>query len=392
MTAVNITGLGVVSALGIGTKHHSNQLRSGVVGISQYQVDQSVLYAGKVKFSNLQLAALCEVPFSPYVSRTGWLGLLAAKEALGNLAFDFKIPAAFINGTTVGGMDLSEQYFKAISRGELGDPALFQMHDLGANTDFIASNLMRFDDVNTISTACSSAANAILLGAQLISSGEYHRVLVGGTDALCNFTVEGFKSLMVYDSELCQPFDINRRGLNLGEGAAYLLLESDEGIKESGNSCIARISGWANRNDAFHNTGTSPEGIGAQKAMNAALEVAQILPSEITYINAHGTGTPTNDSSELAAMETVFGKHLPDFSSTKGATGHTLAASGAIEAVISINSLLENCAFGTAGLSDPMTSSESLLANPKSKEMQYVMSNSFGFGGNSTSLIFSKVQ
>ncbi|WPR75900.1 beta-ketoacyl-[acyl-carrier-protein] synthase family protein [Algoriphagus sp. NG3] len=390
MTAVNITGLGVVSALGKGAQHHSDQLRSGVVGIRQHQIDQIVLYAGRVSYSNRQLSALCEVPFSEYISRTAWLGLLAAKEALGNLASDSKIPAAFINGSTVGGMDLSEQYFKAVSRGELGDTGLFQMHDLGANTDFIASNLVHFDYVNTLSTACSSAANAIMQGAQLISSGEYHRVLVGGTDALCNFTIEGFKALMVYDPELCQPFDINRRGLNLGEGAAYLLLESDKGMKESGNSCIAKLSGWANRNDAFHNTGTSPEGIGAQKAMRAALEIARLSVADIDYINAHGTGTPTNDSSELAAMESVFGGQLPDFSSTKGATGHTLAASGAIEAVISISSILENCAFGTVGISHPMTSSKALLTRPKSKEIRHVMSNSFGFGGNSTSLIFSK--
>ena len=391
MTGLSITGLGIVSALGIGAKHHFNQLRSGVVGIGLYQRDTDFLYAGRVNFTNLQLSKLCGVPFSEYTSRTALLGLLAAKEALGELKVDSELPAAFINGSTVGGMDLSERYFEATGKGEPGDAALFKMHDLGTNSAYIADNLGDFHYINTISTACSSSANALMLGAQLIQSGEFHRVLVGGTDALCKFTIEGFRSLMIYDSGLCQPFDAGRRGLNLGEGAAYLLLESEESRRKSGNPCLAKLSGWANRNDAFHNTGTSPEGIGAQKAMMAALETAGLQPHEISYINAHGTGTQNNDSSELAAMEAVFGDQLPDFSSTKGATGHTLAASGAIEAVFSVQSLLQNCAFGNVGISEPMTSSKSLLAKPVSKEIKHVMSNSFGFGGNSTTLIFSKI-
>lgn len=390
MTKINITGLGVVSALGISANHHFNQLRSGMIGISHHQRDGQYIYAGKVPFTNQQLSRLSEVPFLQYTSRTALLGVLAAKEALGSTVLDSGMPAAFINGTTVGGMDLSEQYFEAKNKGNQGDAAIFQMHDLGANSTYIADNVGGFHYVNTISTACSSSANAIMLGAQLIQAGEFHRVLVGGTDALCNFTIEGFKSLMVYDAHLCQPFDANRRGLNLGEGAGYLLLESDQSIKESGNRCLVKLSGWANRNDAFHNTGTSPEGIGAQKAMHAALEIADLKPDQISYINAHGTGTQNNDSSELAAMESVFGDILPDFSSTKGATGHTLAASGAIEAVFAVQSLLENCAFGNISIVEPMTDSPSLLRKAVLKDIHHVMSNSFGFGGNSTSLIFSK--
>jgi 3-oxoacyl-(acyl-carrier-protein) synthase len=390
LRGVNITGLGIVSALGIGAKHHYNQLRSGVVGIGHYQSGTDFLYAGRVSFTNRQLSELCKVPFSEYTSRTALLGILAAKDALGGLKVDSGFPTGFINGTTIGGMDLSERYFEAIAKGEEGDAALFKMHDLGANSTFIAENVGDFHYVNTISTACSSSANALMLGAQLIQSGAFDRVLVGGTDALCKFTIEGFKSLMIYDSQLCQPFDAARRGLNLGEGAAYLLLESEESRRKSGRASLAKLSGWANRNDAFHNTGTSPEGIGAQKAMLAALETAELGPAEISYINAHGTGTQNNDSSELAAMEAVFGDQLPDFSSTKGATGHTLAASGAIEAVISVQSLLQNCAFGNVGISEPMTRSKSLLAKSVSKEISHVMSNSFGFGGNSTTLIFSK--
>lgn len=391
MRSVYISGLGIVSALGLNAKNHYTQLSGGRIGIGHYQDFGQYLFAGKVGFSNQQLSKLAGIPFSPYNSRTALLGLVAAKEAWGDQTKDSKLASAFVNGSTVGGMDLSERYFEALATNEIPDPQVFQMHDLGAVSEFIAKNLGGFEYVQTISTACSSSANAILHGAELIRSGDFDRVLVGGTDALCKFTVEGFKSLMIYDYQSCQPFDQNRRGLNLGEGAAYLLLESEKAMEQSGKSKLAEVRGWANCNDAFHQTGTSPEGLGAQKAMIGSLESAGLNPKQIDYINAHGTGTATNDSSELSAMEAVFQNEIPDFSSTKGSTGHTLAACGAMEAVFSIFSILENRAYGTPGIQEPMTSLDALLRKSKSKKISNVMSNSFGFGGNSTSLIFSEI-
>ncbi len=391
MRPVFVTGYGVVSGLGLGAELHLDRLRSGLSGISLVERDFGSFYAGLYPTENSELSQRLGLDPDPYISRTALLGLLAAKEALCNHEESFFRSCAFLNGTTVGGMDLSENYFADKKQGKLGDARLFQMHDLGSVTRFIARNLGSFDLINTVSTACSSGANAIMLGAQLIASGQYERAVVGGTESFCRFTLEGFKSLMVYDTQRCQPFDLHRRGLNLGEGAGFLVLESERSLQERGIVPQAMLSGWANRNDAFHQTGTSPEGIGAQQAMQEALETANLQTREIDYINAHGTGTPTNDSSELAAMQAVFGDQIPYFSSTKGSTGHTLGASGAIEAVVTLECIRTGFAPGTIGLEIPLDATESLLAKGRALPSSHVLSNSFGFGGNSTSLVFSKV-
>ncbi len=391
MTEVYITGVGVVSALGLGLEVQYEKLRTGSTGITFYEGPGPSCYAGRVPWDNRQLCELIDVSYSRYYSRTALLGIAAARQALAGLVVDARFPTSFLNGSTVGGMDLSEGYFEAKAAQRPADPRVFGMHDLGGMTAWMAGKLGAFHAVQTLSTACSSGANALMLGAQLIRSGRADRVLAGGTESFCRFTLEGFRSLMVYDPGLCRPFDTERKGLNLGEGAAYLLLESESSLQASGNKPLARLSGWANRNDAFHHTGTSPTGIGAQLAMQAALEQAGLLPGAVSYINAHGTGTATNDASELAAMQEIFGRGLPYFSSTKGATGHTLGASGAIEAAFAVKSILAAYAYGTVGLHQPMDASESLLASGRETPVREVMSNSFGFGGNATSLIFSEV-
>src|SRR5690606_8400871 len=187
----------------------------------------------------------------------------------------------------------------------------------------------------TISTACSSSANSIMMAAQMIEDGLLRCAVAGGTDALSRFTLNGFNTLMIVDKELCQPFDKHRRGLNLGEGAAYLLIMSEALADELQLQKIAFVSGYANANDAYHQTASSPEGAGNQLAMRNALVRAGLQPEDISYINAHGTGTPNNDSAECAAIQNVFETACPPFSSTKSYTGHTLAASGAVEAVFS---------------------------------------------------------
>lgn len=391
MKSVVVTGMGAVSALGLGVSAQWQGLSKAESGIQSTEWLGQQLYLGKVALSDEELARAAKISYSKYTSRTALLGLLAAREALVVEEGESLCDTALIMGTTVGGMLASEKYFLNHQGLESVDFSCFAQHDLGSNTDFIARSLSEFGYVNTISTACSSGANAIMLGAQMIASGAFERVLVGGADALCTFTIEGFKSLMVYDSDRCRPFDTNRKGLNLGEGAAFLVLESEEKYLSRGRNPFARISGWANRNDAYHSTGTSPEGIGAQLAMRDALACAGLDSKDISYINAHGTGTENNDDSELAALKEVFGSDLPDFSSTKGATGHTLAASGSLEAVFSVLTLKHGHVFQNIGLRSPMLSSHALLQRGVEKDLSHVMSNSFGFGGNSTSLIFSKI-
>ena len=208
-------------------------------------------------------------------------------------------------------MDLTEKSF----------PVYNALHDCGASTEAIAAHFGGALWSTTLSTACSSAANAILCGANLIRCGLASRVAVGGSEALSSFHLNGFNSLMIVDREPCRPFDKSRAGLNLGEGAAFLILESEESLRGRGGKALARLSGFGNACDAYHQTASSPTGEGAFLAMRKALSTAGLRPEDIDYVNAHGTGTPDNDAAESAALRRVFGEALPPVSSTKAFTG-----------------------------------------------------------------------
>jgi 3-oxoacyl-[acyl-carrier-protein] synthase-1 len=192
----------------------------------------------------------------------------------------------------------------------------------------MADDLGISDFISTINTACSSSVNAIILASRMIRSGQLDVAIAGGTDALTKFTLNGFNSLMILDKEPCRPFDATRAGLNLGEGAGFMVLVSEKVLKEGSIEPLAYVNGYANTNDAFHQTASSPEGRGSFLAMSKALEMARMEPHAIDYINLHGTGTVNNDSSEGTAIRrSVWRKNTP-MSSTKSFTGHTLGASG----------------------------------------------------------------
>src|SRR5690606_177580 len=226
----------------------------------------------------------------------------------------------FISGSSVGGMDMTEKYYKEF-KGSEENRRFIQAQHPGFTTTQIADHIGFKGFVTTPSTACSSSAKASMLGAILIQAGKVKRVVVGGTDCLTKFTLNGFNSLMILSSERCKPFDENRNGLNLGEGAAYLVLEDEEILK--GKKVLGRITGYGNSNDAYHQTASSETGEGAYLAMNEALKSADISSEEIDYINAHGTATKNNDLSESRALQRIFGKIVPEFSSTKSYTGHS---------------------------------------------------------------------
>ena len=237
----------------------------------------------------------------------------------------------------------------------------------------------------TVSTACSSAANAVITGALLLENDMADYVVAGGTDALCRFTLNGFNSLSILDRERCRPFDATRAGLNLGEGAGYVVLAREE----PGMRSYCRLAGYANANDAHHQTASSETGEGAYRAMAEALARSGL--ERVDYINAHGTATPNNDLTEGTALRRLFGELVPPFSSTKGFTGHALAAAGGIEAVLSALAIGHGLRYGNPGFAEPIpelglrpvTETESAAVNS-------VLSNSFGFGGNCSSLIFAK--
>ncbi len=390
---IAVTGMGIISALGTSAGENYSALIAGKTGLSYPEILKTIhsnLPVGEVKFSNLELAEKLNLPVAHTFTRATLFGAIAAKEAISQalLTKDDLDDTGFISGTSVGGMDGTEKYY--LEYEEKTDHRRFiQAQHPGFTTSQIASLLNLEGYVTTISTACSSSANAIMLGARMIKAGKIKRVVVGGTDCLSKFTLNGFNSLMILSEGFCKAFDNSRNGLNLGEGAAYLVLEADDVL--NGKPVLGRISGYGNANDAFHQTASSEKGQGAFSAIKKALEIAGLSSKNIDYINVHGTATRNNDLSESNAILRIFGEKVPDFSSTKAFTGHTLAASGGLEAVFSLLAIQNDQIFPNLNFEIPMKET-GLKPVPvlKKKKLQHILSNSFGFGGNCTSLIFSK--
>lgn len=393
-----VTGAGIISAIGNGVKATTDSLlrgESGIAPITHLATEHNMLPVGEVKMSNAEMSQMLDLSYPENELRTVMLGIIAAREAISSAGLTTRDlrTAAFINGTTVGGMDKTERHFKSVFdvNAATEDSIELKYNDCGYSTALIADNVGRFQLVTTTSTACSSAANAIIFGANLIKAGIVDIAVVGGAEALTKFHLNGFNSLMILDPDRCRPFDIDRAGINLGEGAAYLVIESEESAHRRGVKAMARLSGYANTCDAFHQTATSDNGEGAYLAMSKALEMAGLKPEDIDYINAHGTGTPNNDECELAAMQRIWGVNLPKFSSTKSFTGHTTSASGSIEAVISIIGLQQGFIPPNIGFRNPIKEGASPVVELfLHQDIRNVINNSFGFGGNDTSLIFSK--
>ncbi len=397
---VFITGQGIISAIGDNTQQVLNSIltqKSGI-GFSQYvnTMYQHEIPVAEVRYSNEEL--LSQIPAKNqhfFRTRNSLLAYVAVKEALesAHIQNTKDLRTGLISSTSVGGMDKTEIFFKDY----LKNPSAGRMknvagHDCGDSAHILANHFGITHFVTTISTACSSSANAIMLGARLIKQNMLDRVIVGGVDSLTKFTINGFNTLMILDREACRPFDDTRSGLNIGEGAAYLVLESEKILQKFPKKVLGMVSGYGNACDAFHQTASSPEGTGPRLAMEKALSSAKLNPSQISYVNVHGTGTPNNDLSEGKAMEILFEGKVPPFSSTKSFTGHTLGAAGSIEAVVSLLSIEHqfippNLNFKYK-IQDLTISPESQLI--RNVEINHILSNSFGFGGNNTSLVFSK--
>jgi 3-oxoacyl-(acyl-carrier-protein) synthase len=394
---VAITGMGIISSIGNTVEENYNSLQNSQVAITTIEniatVHADVIKFGEIKKTNQELVEELQLGKDNNFSRTAMLGTIAAKQAVKNAGITSinEYRTGLISATSVGGMDMTERFYYEYF--ENPDTVKYiSSHNAGDITDKIANELGLIGMVTTISTACSSAANAIMLGARLIKSGKLDRVIVGGTDALSKFTINGFKTLMILSDGYNKPFDNERKGLNLGEAAAFLVLESDELVKKENKKVLARVSGYGNANDAFHQTASSENGDGALLAMEKAFQVAQLKPEQIDYINVHGTATPNNDLSEGRAIVRLFGENnTPDFSSTKPFTGHTLAAAAAIEAVFSVLAIQNNVVFPNLNLKTPMKEFNLMPQTTlKYKNIEHVLSNSFGFGGNCSTLIFSK--
>jgi len=399
MQRVFVTGIGIISSIGANV-HQSYKslcsLKSGVRKIQSLDTNLKDKFpAGEVLVTNEHLKQLLNIKDRNPYSRTSLLAIMAAKEAFESVGINDKrkLTTGLVSSTSVGGMDVGEKFYRNYinnkKNNSLKDALVYDCSD---STECIAGYLGISGYISTISTACSSSANAIMYGANLIKAGIVDRVLAGGADALTLYTINGFNSLMILSEEHCKPYDHQRSGLNLGEGAAYLVLESEESLIDSGKEPLAELAGYGNACDAYHQTASSADGMGAGLAMNKALISGNSAIEEISYINVHGTGTINNDLSEGRAIERLFGSKVPPFSSTKPYTGHTLAAAGAIEAVFSILSIQNNIIFPNLNFTEQM---KELTISPVKElkpdtEVKQVLSNSFGFGGNNTSLLFSK--
>ncbi|GAC1439229.1 MAG: beta-ketoacyl-[acyl-carrier-protein] synthase family protein [Sediminibacterium sp.] len=397
-TGVFIAGAGAITAIGNNIAECLSALEKEQPGMGEITyletVHRNQIPVAEVKLNNDELTLLSGL--SPRTSRTAMLSSIAAKEALDNAGIEniSSLRTGFISANTVGGMDKTEKFFARF----LSDPSKGRLrevvnHECGCITELVADQLGVRNYISTISTACSSSANAIAFGARLIRHGMLDVVIAGGTDALTKFTLNGFNTLMILDRQYCKPFDDNRMGLNLGEGAGYLVLVSDRVAASLQNGLYCKLSGYHNANDAYHQTASSPDGTGSFLAMTGALARSGLQPSDIDYINLHGTGTQNNDLAEGTAIKRLFAAPYPMMSSTKSFTGHTLGASGGIEAVFSVLSVKHGMVYPNLRFETPMAELGFVpqASFIKGQSIQHVLSNSFGFGGNCSSLIFSKL-
>ncbi len=391
---VFITGMGVVCSLGLNKHELKEALLQGKPGVSHMEIletkHRGTFPVGEIKLTDKALIELTQTK-NPDVNRTSLLGLMAAREAVQNInlpADNFKL--GLISATTVGGMDYTEKYYADFMQ-DKKTRNFIQKNDCGFGTEFIARELGNVDFFTTVSTACSSSLNSMIVGANMIHSGKLDAAIVGGTDALSKFTINGFNSLLLLDREPCRPFDDTRNGINLGEGAAFLVIESEESLQKTGNIPIAVFSGYGNANDAFHPGSISNNGYGIQLSMQKAISSTGVPASQIDYVLTHGTGTKNNDVTEGTAIKTVFEGQTPHFCSLKSSIGHTLGASGAINAAIGLLAMETSSVFPNRNFSTPMHDLdikpvEQLLHLPK---VDHVLVNAVGMGGFCSSVVIS---
>ena len=368
-----VTGMGVVSPLGRGKDEHIKALtqnRRGIAPITLFTPSEG----------NIHPAGQVRAPLEGLLPRTHELALQAARDAMTGTN---TIPDAIIVGTTTGGMPRTEDLLREGDR----DPAHYRYHATSTVAECLAAEFSCAGPVVTVTTACSSGAAAIALAVQFLRMGKGRAALAGGVDALCRLTYYGFNALQLIDPAGARPLDRWRKGMSVSEGAAMFLLVAAE---EAPRGALMEIAGWGLSCDAYHPAAPQPEGEGALAAMRAALEDADLRPGEIHYVNLHGTGTIDNDLAEAKALRSLFDPTMPPLSSTKGATGHPLAAAGAVEAALCALAINEGIIPATTGCEepDPALCLEP-VRTPVRGSVEAILSNSFGFGGNNASLVFT---
>ena len=321
MGRIVVTGIGVISAIGNNASENHSSLQKGVTGIGKAQYLNSKyadeLLFGEVKLSNDELLSRLELTIDTQLTRTELLAFVAFQEAIKDAGFSEaerkSFETALLSATTVSGMVEMEAIYADANTNTEPSPFVSSYRS-GAHTLQLAKAFGLRGYTDTMNTACSSSANSIMQGARMLKAGKAKRAIVGGVDSLAKYTVNGFNSLQIFSDEITRPFDANRKGLNLGEGAAYLVLEREEDAV--GKTIYGEVRGYGNSNDAYHPSSMSPEAIGVRGAITGALETAGLNPSDIDHVNAHGTGTENNDYTEVHGMRQIF-DDVPPYVSTK---------------------------------------------------------------------------
>jgi 3-oxoacyl-(acyl-carrier-protein) synthase len=392
---VVITGLGVITAAGCGVPAVWDALRAGRSGLGPLTLFASPRHdrhqVGQVRADVDALAG------SMRGSRSDKLAWIATREAVKRAGLEpglrsvssGRVGVAF--GSTVAGMLGTEEVLRRLLRENRQRFGPFRFHECASATELCARQLGARGPCLTFSTACSAGAMAIAAAAEMIESGEADVMIAGGADSLSRLTLNGFGSLLLLDPNGCRPFDAARTGISLGEGAGVLVLEAEAAARARGATILARLPGWGASCDASHATAPHPEGDGAFAAMRLALERSGLPPGGINYVSAHGTGTPDNDAMEAKALRRLFGNSVPPFSSVMRFFGHTLAASGAIKAVVCIQTLQAQAVPASLGCDtpDPKMGLEP-VRQFRELPLEHILSNSFGFGGNNAALVFSR--
>jgi 3-oxoacyl-[acyl-carrier-protein] synthase II len=396
---VAVTGIGAVTSIGSNVEDFWRNLLAGECGIRELTLFDPASYRTQTA------AQVTEIPdgfLSPQqkrrMSRADRMGLAAAREAIAQSGIDLSREdptrvGVILGGGTSGLID-SEAFYELHLNGKKGRPSRVLNHLPDAITDRIAQYFGAEGLKSTITTACSSSANAMGYAHDAIAAGYADVMLTGGSDVLARLTYAGFNSLRSVDPDPCRPFDRERKGLSIGEAAGILVFEERDRAMRRGASILAEFLGYGVTSDAHHMTAPDPSGTAGGRTIRAALESAGVNRDEVDYINAHGTATPQNDSAETAAIKAALGdrsRQIP-ISSIKSMIGHCLCASGAIEGVATVLTIRDNKVPPTIHYAspDPTCDLDYVPNEARDADVAVALSNSFAFGGNSSVVVFGR--
>jgi 3-oxoacyl-[acyl-carrier-protein] synthase II len=388
-TRIAVTGAGIVCSIGRNKEEVWQSIVESRAGIAKL-----TRFPGETFPTDLAAEAVADLPRTKRMSRTDLLAVAAAKEALEQAGDVPRGRAIVSTGTSTGGLLEGEAYyFRRMVSGRRRAPAsrVLQQPTSGPS-DAVASVFNLGGGVVSNATACASAGAAIGMAGDLLRSHHADVALAGGSDALCRLTYSGFNVLQAVDPEPCTPFGAQRKGITLGEGAAFLVLERWDDAVARGATILAELCGYGASCDAHHPTAPIEDGRGAEAAMRGALAEGNLQPDAVDYVNAHGTGTTLNDSAETRAIIAALGTDVP-VSSSKSYFGHTLGASGAVEAVVTVLALQHQVAPPTLRLHENAAECplDYIPHTPRPMPLANVLSNTFGFGGSNVSLLFRRV-